>query len=143
MKLLELFNSKVDFKVKNQTATHFTTTAQINGRTINTIFTKEDGMGDDLWEVSFVEIVKGKATYALTGNGGALEVLTHVFFDAMRMFAEIYHPATIYFSAEKEKTNRASIYLRILKKLKLKGYKIDHRVQHGMPHDDFYLVRED
>lgn len=128
MLLLELFNSKVDYKVIAETTRKFSTEAVINGRKIVFFATIDSDAGSadvEFWEEATdadEKIVLGKPrrTYALTGSGGEMKVLSMVG-ASMKEMVERYHPTEIYFTADKDKdqksTTRANVYERLMKQI--------------------------
>jgi hypothetical protein len=125
MMLLELFDSKVPYEVKRETAGQFKTEAIINGRVIVFRAELDRGPKGEYWDVSFEEQVdKHNATYGKTGSGKAFEVMAMVK-ASLTEFRDRYHPETVYFTADNtDGTARANVYRRMVSSV-LKGYELE------------------
>lgn len=123
MKLHELLNRKVDYKVLTKTGREFSTGAKIGDRDI--VFTALYASDGNYWNVEFEEFSKDAehGTYDQTGSGNELEVFAMVK-DSMLEFVKEYEPSEIYFSASKkdDKDNRADVYEKMVKRFKVPGY---------------------
>lgn len=85
MNLQELLDSKVDYKIEDDSSARFHATAEINGRIIGVFFYADPG---DRWELIFAEKNKKNKeipwSHAASGSGGELKVFSLV----KNLFAE-------------------------------------------------------
>jgi hypothetical protein len=141
---LESLDSKVEYDVISHSPSLYKVRSLINGREILVYFTLSN-QSPDHWIFEFAESnVKSSSkssTIKLTGSGGELKVFSLVK-TVLLEFIELYYPEVIEFTADKSEGNRARLYARMLQKLNVPKYEIDHDDSYG---DDsvFRLVRED
>ena len=145
MKLFELFDSKIDYKIVKESEREFHTRATIEGRDI--LFTASisdyilDHEGNVTCEEAYVEFAEVKKpesrydseewNYDVTGSGGEMKVFSMVG-ASLKELVYLYKPAIIKFSAEKDKKDkkdsekRANLYEKLIKKF-IPEYEIDRR----------------
>lgn len=119
MKLTELFNSKIDIEVTNESDDRFSTESIIDDRTI--IF---DAIDDgDYWVVEFGEVGSDGYTISATGSGGELKVLSMVK-ESLMMLIERYSPKMIKFSAASDGKHgaRPRVYKKLVDRFSIQGY---------------------
>ena len=128
MRLHEVFTSDVKGSVVRRTPDVFVTEAFIGSREIT--FTAD--RFTEYWEVGFIEKAPGKrTTYGISGSGNELQVFSFVI-ESMKLFISLYSPEKIIFSADKDDRNRGRLYLRMLQRISIPGYKIEHHTEwHG------------
>jgi len=133
--LNEVLDSKVDVKVHEDSKSTYFFSADIAGRTIQFQADKKRG---NKWFMDFWQL--DKKTYAmnydLTGAGGELKVFS-VMKDAVLHLIQKHKPAELKFEAE-NKTTRANLYEKFLKRLNIPGYKYER--QQGKSKDIFVLT---
>lgn len=126
MKLNEILNKKVDYEVIYDGNDSFETSAKIGNRLIKFYASKEGDSDEDTgailgnnWSIFFLE--RSEKTYSSqnkTGSGNEFEVFSFVKECILKVISK-HKPDEITFSAEKDdkgKTNRASMYERLLKR---------------------------
>ena len=128
MKLNEILNRKVQYKVTVENENAFQTKATINGRIIDFACIKRDsGLRKTEWRCTFLEAKDENdlGNYDATGSGGEFEVFSMVK-DSLLEFIDKYRPDQIYFNAKqdggKNKQARIRVYDALLKKFKAPGY---------------------
>lgn len=147
MKLNEILNKKIDYEVVRADNGVFHTRAEIGGRIIN--FSAISSDHDDNWEIQFNEknAKEKQPTYARSGSGKELEVFSMVKDSIMELISR-YHPATMYFTADKEHEgdNRANAYERLIKRFKIPGYSYQRQEvpdrEGSQGYSDFTIVKD-
>lgn len=135
MLLLELFNSKVDYKITKKTDSALHAEAMINGRKI---IARYQHIGES-GEFEFVSKAGASATHKLTGEGGELQVFSFIkdfIFDIVHEFK----PEVLIASANKQE-NRVGVYEKFFKRLKMPGYHVGVMKTDG-DHDIIKLVKD-
>lgn len=116
MKLMELLDTAVKFRVERATSDTFT--ADYVMSSTRTIRFEASWTGDS-WMVHFYETHSGPDgtfdLFNMTGHGEELKVMTFVKL-ALAEFIKRYKPDTFTFSAAKDSRSRASLYARIIKR---------------------------
>lgn len=124
MLLVELFDSKIDYKVEVASAHKFMTSATIEDREIIFVSEIEDqGRYGMEATIEFGEMKPGRdgkkrITYDLTGSGGEMKVFSMVG-QSVKEMVNRYQPDMILFTADKdgkETSKRADVYEKLLKK---------------------------
>ncbi len=138
MKLIEIFNSKIEPASSSATQRVVKTSATINDRKI-TVFLTCFGT-DNIWTLSFAE-GKDHDLIHKTGSGGEFQVFSFIK-DTLLNFIKSHKPSGIRFTASKADENRGKLYARMLKRAAviLSNYKIVDPVS---DHDDikFFLYK--
>ena len=152
--LMELFDSKIDYKIVKESEREFHTRATIEGRDI--LFTASisdyilDHEGIVTCEEAYVEFAEVKKPktyydkqmkYDLTGSGGEMKVFSMVG-ASLKELVYLYNPRIIKFSAQKGKNDsekRADLYEKLIKKF-ITEYEIDRRDKGD--HINFDLYRK-
>ena len=143
MMLMELFDSKVDYKVTTETAKKFSTRATIGSRDIVFLASIESETGEDgnsEMYVEFREQKKEKTTYRMTGKGDEIKVFSMIGASIKEAVAR-YKPDVIHFTAEKDSrsskgpvphvsynssSKRADLYEKLVRKY-IPGYEPTRR----------------
>jgi len=115
--LNELFKKPSELFNVRKTNDSFSASTTVKGRRID-MFLEKDHEGN--WDFSFYE----KGHTKLSGSGGALEVFSTLK-DFLLEFIEQYQPERIEFTGASDR--QADFYSKILKRLKLPGYKSTER----------------
>jgi hypothetical protein len=135
MKLFELLNSKVKYKVDTEASDAYEETATIGGRKI--IFSTAPGWVEDStdksWEVAFMTrdpSGKKEFTTKKTGEGGELKVFSFVL-DALKRFVYGYDPKAFHFSADDSEPTRVRLYKAFANRFKDDDYTMEVKKIHG------------
>jgi hypothetical protein len=140
MKLNEILDSKIQYKIDKETDEDFHTSALINGRKI--LFKAEYHDTTEDWLVNFAELdEKNIPRVSKTNSGGELKVFAMVK-ECMMELIKRYSPVQIRFSASKESSsdNRAKLYHALINKFKVSGYTLTTRKSEGS--ETFRLTKE-
>src|ERR1700674_4536579 len=104
VKLTEILDKKVDYKINKQTYKEFQASGMIGDREIS-FYAHKNIDGDNTWHITFLEIIEknGKTlgTYAATKSGHELEVFSMIK-DCMLDLIKHAKPDAMLFSANKD-----------------------------------------
>jgi len=142
MKLNEILDKKIDYKVIDDTEFRFAAEGMVGDRRIIVECILKDRIDEDFWSVAFAEMDdEDNGTFTATGSGKEFEVFGLVR-DVLVEFVKKHNPERIEFTANKEndKGNRGNLYERFLKRYKVPGYTYE-RIE-GEMRDKFYLERD-
>lgn len=124
MALTEIFKSRSHVATRRVVVNNdhvFKCRAEIGGRDITFMASKDDY--EDLWQIEFYEKLKsGNITFGATGSGAEFKVFSFVI-DCLEEFVARHRPLKIVFSADKDEPQRIKLYLRMLRRLVLPGYR--------------------
>lgn len=138
MKLLELLNSKVAYKVARHTDTKYEETATIDGKQI--VFQCETSWIDDhnfpSWEIAFMtergKYEDGKTAFSIkkTGSGRELKIFAFVV-EAIHRFVAACKPEAFHFSADNDEPSRVKLYAALARRFKDSDYTQESMQKYG------------
>jgi len=120
--LAESFDSDVKGRVLKSTSNIFVTAAQIGSRIIR--FTAASDYAG-VWDVVFIEKSELGDTFGKSGSGNELQVFSFII-NSLKFFISKYSPDIITFTADKGDSNRASLYTRLVQRIKEPGYHLEN-----------------
>jgi hypothetical protein len=152
MRLNELLNSEVQYKVTEDGDRQYEEVAEINGRTIvfgADLSHSHTEVETDEWEVAFMEKQNHKTQWGTnsvkwsiekTGSGGEMRVFAYVK-AATERFVKQYKPEVFSFSANLKEESRVKLYTTLSQKFKPADYVL--RTKQGRSVKYFIYIRKD
>lgn len=157
MRIDELFDSKVEFRVRENGLREYILEGEINGRLIKfSAMTRSRYHDTPEWDIDFseqaIDPIKGpKPRYDLTGSGKPLQVFAMIK-DALLKFINDKEPGMFMFEADKgsndvdsyfsrgspKSRNRVRVYEKMIEKLSLPDFKLK-KVSRGS-YVEFYMI---
>jgi hypothetical protein len=128
MKLIELLDKAVDFKITEKTDSYFQAEFVSNNRTI--VFDAGQIRNDDdelagIWEIAFIERDKhGIGNWSVTKGGKEFEVFATIK-NIIEKFLTLYDVKELKFTSEKSEDNRAKLYQRLFTRSLPTGWKLE------------------